>query len=119
MEQMERPETMVHKSSQNSLTLKMKYIFYNPKKDNKIMGMSNDKNSMEFPYIESEQNFHSLDNLIINNKKEIEFKEGTLKVEEVTRMRQRNFGFNDLKEKLDQGKISDKEALKFILSKII
>lgn len=55
----------------------MFYLFYDPKRDNKIMGISDNKETMEFPYIETEENYHNLDNLVIIDGV-IHFKHGTL-----------------------------------------
>jgi hypothetical protein len=42
-------------------------IFYHPV-TNKIMGMSDGDNSMQFPYVETEEKYHSLDNLAVETK---------------------------------------------------
>ena len=47
----------------------MQYIFFNPK-TLKIMGASTDKGSLEFPYVESEIQYHSFDNLAIEKVNE-------------------------------------------------
>jgi hypothetical protein len=55
-------------------------IFYNPE-TLKIMGMSNDKNSMEMPYVETKKKYHSLSNLEIikeKGKHKINVKNGIL-----------------------------------------
>lgn len=51
-----------------------KFIFYRPE-NLQIMGMSDSETSMEFPYIETKENFHSLDGLkLYKEKKEIKIK---------------------------------------------
>jgi hypothetical protein len=54
-------------------------IFYN--KDLKIMGMSDGENSMEFPYVETDENYHSTINLaieIVKNKPKLKIIKGYL-----------------------------------------
>lgn len=91
------------------------YIFYNPKKDNRVMGASDNKDAMEFPCVESKQKFHSLDNLIINDGK-IEFKEGTLKNSSI--IKRRGQGYDKILEKLDKGEIDDGMALRALLKQL-
>lgn len=43
----------------------MNKIFYDPRRDNKIIGMSDGPIVMDFPYLETEKNYHSLANLYI------------------------------------------------------
>jgi hypothetical protein len=55
-------------------------IFYN-KETLKIMGMSDDENSLQFPYIETKENYHSTINLgieIIKGKPKLKILKGYL-----------------------------------------
>lgn len=87
------------------------------------MGMSDDPNAMQFPYIESDQDFHALDNLVIQRsgllkrKVKLGFKKGEFKVEAGT-IRYRNTGARHIKEQFERGEINEREALTLLLSKI-
>ena len=86
------------------------------------MGMSTDKNALEFPYIESEEYIHALDNVVISDAKEITFKKGTLDEEEVGKIRLRgaqgNLGLQTIVDKLDSGQLTDREAIRALIDKI-
>lgn len=60
-------------------------IFYNPK-TLKIIGASDGENSLDFPYVETDENYHSLENLEIEksgDKMKLKVTEAILDVEKL------------------------------------
>lgn len=98
----------------------MFYLFYNPSQDNKVMGMSDSKTAMQFPYLESEESWHGIENILIDRNKNIRLKKGTIDAEEVGRIKERrsNLGMQDIKSRMDSGKINEKQALREIMQKL-
>ena len=110
----------------------MLYVFYNPKKENKILGMSTDASSMEFPCVETSENYHSTSALEIvmvdgvptlkpkdtTIEKEIEKGDGFIRSREMRRTAT-DVAKEDLKSKLSKGEIKKLEDLLPLLSKIL
>lgn len=106
-------------------------IFYNPK-TLKIIGMSNGDSSLEFPYIETAENYHStfgIEIVMENDKPTIKSKNITIepqieKAEGFIRSREErktsiDAAKEELKEKLKENKIKTLEDLLPLLSKIL
>ena len=60
-------------------------IFYNPK-TLKVMGSSDDANSMDFPFVTTNKKYHSLDHCIIEVKKD----KATLKIQKKIQKKPKN-----------------------------
>ncbi len=100
------------------------YIFYNEKL--KVMGMSNDENSLEFPYIEVPESYHSstgFDLIRENGKIKVKSKaklEVDFKKVDDKHMRNKQFEewrkrVGEAKDELKSDKITLKDLKQFIL----
>ena len=99
-------------------------IFYNPD-SLKIMGSSDDEDAMDFPYIETDTAYHSLDNLRIvedDDNYELEVIVPTMTREIIQRKRGRDRvkkkAVKKLMRRMKAGKVTIRELTEFVINHI-